>query len=362
MYIQLKTYMMSQIQQGIWKPGDKIPSENELAEQFNVSRITVKNAMAAFVNQGLIYRIQGKGSFISDSAALPLTPFEPVESLESCIAFLMPRLDNLYTANLLTGIEQELADHGYHVVFKLTHDRQEVEIKRLKELTQLGMKGIIIYPVEGETFNSEILKLTLGDYPFVIVDRYLRGLDANCVSSDNFTGAYEATKHLTSLGHTTISFLSTAITGTTSIEDRLRGYEQALSDAGLSIEYRLRLILNNHLSIYEQIKQYMLDHPDVTAIVATTSTIGLFAMKSARELNLVVPRDLSIVCFDNQEKSELSEVPLTYIDQNETNMGREAAKRVLSLIQNPIQERSILTLPCQLIVRGSTVSPNLARS
>lgn len=357
MYIQLKTYMMSQIQQGLWKPGDKIPSENELAEQFNVSRITVKNALNGFVNQGLIYRIQGKGSFIADNAALPLMPFDPVASLESCIAFLMPRLDNLFTANLLTGIEQELADHGYHVVFKLTHDRQEAEIKLLKELTQLGMKGIIIYPVEGETFNNEILKLTLGNYPLVIVDRYLRGLDANCVSSDNFAGAYEATKHLTSLGHTNISFLSTPIMGTTSIEDRLHGYEQALSDAGLSIEYRLRLVLDNRLSIYEQIKQYILNHPDVTAIVATTSTIGQFAMKAARDLNLVVPRDLSIVCFDNQEKSELSEIPLTYVDQNEKNIGREAAKLVLSLIQNPNQERSNLTFPCQLIVRGSTVNP-----
>jgi GntR family transcriptional regulator of arabinose operon len=362
MYIQLKTYIMNQIQQGIWKPGDKLPSENELAEQFDVSRITVKNAMADIVEQGLIYRIQGKGTFIADSAAPPFLAFEPRETMGSCVAFLMPRLDNLFTANLMTGIEQELAEHGYHVVFRLTHDRQELEIKLLKELTQLGMKGIIIYPVEGETFNNEILKLTLGDYPLVIVDRYLRGLDANCVSSDNFAGAYEATKHLTSLGHTMISFLSTAIKGTTSIEDRLRGYEQALSDAGLFIDYRLRLILNSGLPIYEQIKQYILDNPDVTAIVTTTSTIGLFAMKAARDLGLVVPRDLSIVCFDDHEKSELSEVPLTYINQNEKQIGREAAKLVLSQIQNPRQERRSLGLPSDLVVRGSTTSPNPARS
>jgi GntR family transcriptional regulator of arabinose operon len=362
MYIQLKTYMMNQIQQGIWKPGDKLPSENELAEQFDVSRITVKNAMADIVEQGLIYRIQGKGTFIADSAAPPFLVFEPRETMSSCVAFLMPRLDNLFTANLMTGIELELAEHGYHLVFRLTHDRQELEINLLKELTQLGMKGIIIYPVEGETFNNEILKLTLGDYPLVIVDRYLRGLDANCVSSDNFAGAYEATKHLTSLGHTKISFLSTAIKGTTSIEDRLRGYEQALSDAGLFIDYRLRLILNSGLPIYEQIKQYILDNPDVTAIVTTTSTIGLFAMKAARDLGLVVPQDLSIVCFDDHEKSELSEVPLTYVNQNEKQIGREAAKLVISQIQNPGQERRSLGLPSDLVVRGSTTSPNPARS
>ncbi|NQX61603.1 GntR family transcriptional regulator [Paenibacillus qinlingensis] len=362
MYIQLKTYIMNQIQQGIWQPGDKLPSENELAEQFDVSRITVKNAMADIVEQGLIYRIQGKGSYIADNASPPFLAYEPKETMGSCVAFLMPRLDNLFTANLMTGIEQELAAHGYHLIFRLTHDRQDLEIKQLKELTQLGMKGIIIYPVEGETFNNEILKLTLGNYPLVIVDRYLRGLDANCVSSDNFAGAYDATKHLTSLGHTKISFISTSITGTTSIEDRLRGYEQALSDAGLFIDYRLRLIPNSGLPVYDQIKQYILDNPDVSAIVTTTSTIGLFAMKAARDLGLNVPRDLSVVCFDDYEKSELSEVPLTYVNQNEKLIGSEAAKLVLSLIQNPSQERRNMGLTSDLVVRDSTTSPNPARS
>ncbi|WP_028550246.1 GntR family transcriptional regulator [Paenibacillus sp. UNC451MF] len=64
MYIQLKNYIYTQIQTDVWKAGDKLPSENELAEQFDVSRITVKNAMADMVEQGLIYRIQGRGSFI----------------------------------------------------------------------------------------------------------------------------------------------------------------------------------------------------------------------------------------------------------------------------------------------------------
>lgn len=357
MYIQLKNYITNQMNQGIWKPGDKLPSENELAEQFNVSRITVKNAMADIVKQGLIYRIQGRGSYISDNASEQLFSYEKKEDNGPFVAFLMPRLNNLFTANLMTGIEQELADNGYNLVFRLTHDSQELENKILKELTQLGVNGIIIFPVDGETFNDEILKLTLDHYPLVIIDRYLRGLDTNSISSDNITGAYEATKHLTNLGHTKISFISTAITGTTSIEDRLHGYEQALSDSGLFIEYRLRLSLNKDMPFVEQIKNYLTENPDVKAIVTTNSGIGLEAVKAARSLNLDVPRDLSIVCFDNYEQSALSEVPLTYINQNEKNMGREAAKLVLSLIQDPTQDRRNIVFPNELVIRSSTVSP-----
>ncbi|CAG7644437.1 GntR family transcriptional regulator [Paenibacillus allorhizosphaerae] len=356
MYIQLKNYILDQMNKGIWKPGDKLPSENELAEQFQVSRITVKNAMADIVKQGLIYRIQGRGSYIADGASEQWITYEQQETGGgSLVAFLMPRLNNLFTANLMAGIEEELSHHGYHLVFRLTHDSQPLENKILKELTGLGVKGIIIYPVEGETFNEEILKLTLNHFPLVIVDRYLRGLDTNSVSSDNYTGAYEATMHLTRLGHTKISFISTAVAGTTSIEDRLHGYERALSDSGLYIDYRLRLSLNA-ASPVEQIKTYLADNPDVQAIVATNATIGQMAKKAADFLKIRVPEQLSIVCFDNSEQSDLFEVPLTFMNQNEKAMGKESAKLVLSLIQDPTQDRRNVVLPNTLVIRSSTAS------
>ncbi|ULL16830.1 GntR family transcriptional regulator [Paenibacillus sp. H1-7] len=363
MYIQLKNYIINQMNTGVWKPGDKLPSENELAEQFNVSRITVKNAMADIVKQGLITRIQGRGSYISDDASNQLIAYEHQEIATGSplVVFLMPRLDNLFTANLMTGIEEELAEHGYHLVFKLTHDSQELENKLLKEFTQLEINGIIIYPVDGETFNDQILKLTLDRFPLVIIDRYLRGLDANYISSDNFKGAYEATKHLTNLGHTKISFISTAVSGTTSIEDRLHGYEQALSDSGLFIDYRLRLTLSSGMPVVEQIKSYLMENPDVQAVVTTNSAIGLITMKAAKSLNLQVPDDLSIVCFDDYAHSEHSEIPLTYINQNEKNMGREAAKLLVSLIQEPNQDRRNVVLPNKLVVRNSTTSPTVAK-
>ncbi|WP_028550245.1 LacI family DNA-binding transcriptional regulator [Paenibacillus sp. UNC451MF] len=225
----------------------------------------------------------------------------------------------------------------------------------MKELTQLGVNGIIIYPVDGESFNDEILNLTLDHFPLAIIDRYLRGLDTNCVSSDNYVGAYDATKHLTGLGHTQICIICSVLTGTTSIEDRLHGYERALSDSGLFIDYRLRLSLNQSSEPpIDQIKQYLLQNPDITAIVATNSSIGMMVNKAAHLLQLDVPKALSIVCFDDYEQSDLSEVPLTYIDQNEKNMGREAANLVVSLIREPQLDRRNVILPNELVIRSST--------
>lgn len=137
----------------------------------------------------------------------------------------------------------------------------------------------------------------------------------------------------------------------------MRGYEQALSDSGLFIEYRLRLSLSSDLPVVEQIMKYLTDNPDVKAIVTTNSAIGLHAMKAARSLNLHVPNDLSIVCFDDYAHAELSDVPLTFINQDEKKMGYEAAKLVLSLIKEPTQDRRNIVLPNKLVIRKSTTSP-----
>lgn len=66
MYKKIETYIIDQIRSGNWKPGSRIPSENELAEQFSVSRITVKNALTALVDKEVVYRLQGKGTFVND--------------------------------------------------------------------------------------------------------------------------------------------------------------------------------------------------------------------------------------------------------------------------------------------------------
>src|SRR4030042_6647324 len=65
LYYQLKLRIESQINSGAWKPGDRVPSESVLEEQFQVSRTTVRQALSELVNQGLLTRIQGKGTFVA---------------------------------------------------------------------------------------------------------------------------------------------------------------------------------------------------------------------------------------------------------------------------------------------------------
>lgn len=358
LYKQIQQYFLDNIQEGRWKPDEKIPSENELSEQFNVSRITVKKALDDLVDSGIIYRIQGKGSFLSNNKS-----FEPIiyenksaaKNKNKLVAVIMPRVEASFNTSLLSQIEQTLTAQGYRIIFCQTRDSQRLEEQTIKDLLEIGVQGIIIYPVEGETYNEEVLRLSLEGFPLVLIDRYFRGIDANSVCSDNFAGAYEATKYLLEQGHTRIGIISTKDQGTTSIEDRILGYEKALTDFHIPIDHRLYSL---NLGIMEdnenklKIQDFIKTNPDITAVFAISN--GLSVLTAAQEIGLKVPDDLSIIMFDDYDYAEFFNPAPSCVKQQEKLIAEDAAKLLITAIENPHVKRQKIQIPTQLNIRQTT--------
>jgi GntR family transcriptional regulator of arabinose operon len=364
LYKKIESYIVDQIRSQHWKPLSRIPSENELAEQFKVSRITVKNALTDLVDRGVVYRQQGKGTFVADHYEKEILSLETRESdsrsASRTIGFLMPRLDNGFTANLLSGIEDALAESGYHLLFSKTNDSQEDEILKIREMLQYGVQGLIIYPVEGEIYNNEILSLTLGKFPLVLLDRLLRGIDTNSVSSNHSEGAMAAVHHLHELGHQHIGFISTKAEGTSSMEERLAGYEKALEYRHILINRGLEM---THLSIVsgieeaeKLIEQFLLANPHMTALLS--SNYSPQVIQTAHKLGIQVPEDLSVVFFDDVSDPDFAIVPPTVVVQQERNLGREAGRLIVEQIESGLDGYRQVKLPTELKVRRSTAKPN----
>lgn len=367
-YKQIEQYIYDQIRLNSWQPHYRLPSESELASLFNVSRLTAKNALLNLVEKGLVYRIQGKGSFISEPTGEPVVyKSKHIEFNKKLIAYIMPLAKTMRSLHLINGMEEELAKLGYHLLFCKTYNSKEIEKQVLQEVQQLNVAGIIIYPVEGETYSEDILRLTLNQFPLVIIDRYLRGIDTNCVYAANLQGTYDATAHLIQLGHSKIGFVSTHSKDTTSIEDRLTGYENALADSNIPVEHRLRGLqfhldqVNSILyegkideSVQSDLQQFIKQNRDMTAIFAVNSALGLSVIETAKKMGIRVPEDLSVIFFDDFEYSAFSEVPPTCVHQQEYVQGQEAAKLVVSVIENPNQERRKVEVPTRLTIRKST--------
>ncbi|REE66969.1 GntR family transcriptional regulator [Paenibacillus taihuensis] len=359
LYTQIRTFISDQIAQGKLKPGERLPSENELAEHFGVSRITVKGALSTLVEEGAVYRIQGKGSFVADGPqskepALYPTGAPLVKPRKmKLISLLIPSLKTAYMVNLVKGVEEAAALGGYRVIVSMTHESVETECMLLAEADEFGVDGVIVYPVEGESYNEDILRMSLRGYPIVVIDRYLKGLETNCVCSDHFGGAYEATNHLIQSGHTRIAFLTAPAKGTSSMEDRLDGYRRALADHGIPSDPRL--VFTNTDPI--QIERFLRESTDVTAVFALNSSLGLKVMAAAERLEFAIPEQLSVIFFDDLEHSSRWAKRPSCILQQEEEIGIQATKLLLSLAENPEQERKKIVLPPRLVAGGTTAAP-----
>jgi len=381
LYTQIREYLLAGIQQGRWRANDRLPTEMELAERFRVSRFTVKKALGELVEEGLVYRIQGRGSYLSSAADGPdaldaeRVDAERVDAEPPAlrpILLVAPQFRGSLAANLLEGAEEALSEAGYRLLVRSSRNDQATERHALIEAVRAGVRGILIFPVDGESYNEDVLRLTLNKFPVVVIDRYLRGVETNCVCSDNAGGAYDAAKHLIELGHARIAFVSVHGKPTTSLEDRRDGFDRALTERGLPTGAKLMHYdsenekeppapaedSNNPFdAATARIRDFLAANLDVTAVFAANGASGAAALQAAAELGLDVPGRLSVVCFDDVEHPALHRVAPTCVAQQEKALGIEAARLLLSVIADPLQERRRVTLPTRLVVRGSTAPP-----
>jgi DNA-binding LacI/PurR family transcriptional regulator len=365
LYRQVREYFLDGIRNGRWKEGGSLPSENQLAETLQVSRITIKHALEELIREGLVYRIQGKGTFLSAGSMGEPVVFavDPVARNKALVfshlplvAFLTPSLHGYYMTTLLNNIEGALAERNYQLIFSLTHGNQDTEKNRLQGLKKTGVKGIIIYPVNGEIYNKEILRLTVDSYPLVVIDRYLRGVETNYVCSDNVSGAFQGTEHLLSLGHRNIAIVSYQFQGTSSIEDRLVGYERAFASFKVDIrpEHRLVSLKNDDEKNKGLIRKFLKNNPEITGVIAVSAALGAQIIEVAAELGRGIPDELSIVFFDKIEHLPFKP---TYIQQRGVDIAREAVRLLFETIEDPGKKCVKVDMPAALVVGESTAAP-----
>ena len=214
---QITEYLRKKIYRHIDEINYKMPSEAMLCRLFNVSRITAKNAIEELTAQGLLFRHQGKGTFIASDAKTKVLQREELRSAD-LIALLLPDLNSKFMLDLIKGVEERLHSAHYNIIIKCTNYSQSQEQITIRSLIKNGVKGLIVYPVDRQFYNQEFLKLILKKFPLVLIDRTLKGLDVSVVASDHINDMIEATDYLIRNGHRNIGIISTSPDGTNTVE------------------------------------------------------------------------------------------------------------------------------------------------
>lgn len=334
--------------------GKPLPPENELASALDVSRVTLRKAMGLLLKDGLIVRVRGKGTFVRRAGAGAAAHGNP-----RLVGVLLPTLDSWHAVQLLQGIEQTLSDNGYHAAIGLSGHNREAESRILDEFRELGVCGMLIYPSQHEKYNESILRLVLQRFPVVMVDRYLKGIDAPCVCSDNWDGAYRAAAHLLELGHKKIAYITSPADGATSLEDRLAGYERAMADHQVPIDRRLCLSEQNGQPEADaaSIAGFLVANRDVTAVIAAEPELGTAAFEAARRCGLAIPGSLSVIQFDERSLVGSCLAQGTFVRQDGALLGRTAAEQILKIIGSSAATPEKIVVPVDLVERGSTAPP-----
>nr|BAJ22986.1 maltose transcription regulator [Paenibacillus sp. SH-55] len=262
---------------------------------------------------------------------------------------------NLFFMELIRGIVTQANRSGYDVVLSSGgNEKEEVEaVSRL--LNGRRVDGAILLYSRQDDQVVEFLKSN--NYPFVLVGRSEKYPDLLSVDTDNVQAAYDATKHLISLGHKRIGFVSGPPNLIVS-QDRIKGYGKALADAGL--EMRKEWIVEGEFlqeSGYRAMSFFMNLPERPTALVIVDDIVSFGVLRGLHELGYKVPEDVSIISFNNISLTELSTPPLSSVDIGIYNLGYTASQALIQTIRN--DDNTILPhryiIPHRLMIRESSM-------
>ncbi len=357
-YQQIKDYLQQQIAVNTYAPDEKLPSEKELCEQFEVSRITVRKALSELEENGAIYRVAGRGTYISPSGVRRMKTDAGVVSNrpKRRIGIVMATLENPFQVALFESMERKARAESLSIMFGLSNGSTEMESRLLDEMVADGVDGIILYPADGTLYNNRVLKLRMENYPIVLLDRYLPGIDACSVYFDNKGGGMQIGRYLIERGHKNIGLITSPPEMTVSMKERIEGFQEALLAAGLAqpAEYRLcdlytyssPAMRRQYDYNYCKIRDFVEQNPEITAIFSVKGNIAVCAYKVIKELR----RKIEIVCFDTVYEYEWTDdIHMMQIRHSEEKMGSCAVEQLIRLLEHEsVQD---IVIPCQLMKR-----------
>lgn len=350
-YVQLLTYFRERIRNGTMGAGSRLPTELEIARQHQISRGTVRQAFNILVNEGLLERTPGRGTFVKEFTKPELR--HPAKRLGLLLS--LPTLQ--LSMDILVGVVQAAKARSYEVSVVYAENNPSQQARDISWLKTNQVNGIILLPIDNAVADDTPRQLQQDGTPLVLIDRYIPDFETDYVVSDNAGGGYRATEHLIILGHTNIGFAysDAANLQTTSVKDRWRGYCQALQEYNLT--YAETLIFPDMPlpppAAPNAYDAFILDPNRPAAVFAVNDTVALAILQAAQRHGVRVPDDLALVGFDDLSFAAYLTPPLTTVMQPRLEIGVRAANLLINRVEGQISPPQHIEIPTNLLVRAS---------
>lgn len=321
----------------------------EVSELANVSQATVSrvlngNTSVKEINKIKVFEAIEELGYKPNAFAQALA-----SSRSNSIGMLVGSLSGPFYGPLMHFAEDTIRQQNMHLIVTSGQESKQKEIDSIHFLQSRQVDGLIIH--SDMLSNDELIDIVKSS-PTIILNRYIPELSQQCICIDNEQGGYLATLYLLEAGHKKIACITGQLNKNDS-QDRLRGYQKAISQYG--INYDVNLIEEgrfDHQGNHEKVRNLLDRNSDISAIFCQNDNIALAAYDVCNERGITIGEDISIVGFDNDSYSQHIRPGLTTINFPIAEMGMGAAQSLLSLIKNEPYDLSCQLSP-KLVIRNS---------
>ena len=349
---QVRSILVDEIGQGLYQAAGRLPPERLLAERFGVSRTSIRECLKSLVDDGILVRHVGRGTFFASDAAKR----GGTQKLPGHLAFLIG--ENIFRfvqpgyTRILIGAEQVCRQVGYRLLF---HSVGEEETDPQLGLRQAdpGISGAL---VTGGLRAKTLERIAAWEVPIVMTDLIIEGEKTSAVGADYASGTQQALSHLAHLGHTRIGFIGFPNS------EKYQAYWRTLE--------RLELAYNPHLVQFLNLPdlapgiiegfhamQTLLKAPvRPTAILATNDLVAIGAIEALQLSDIRVPGEISVIGYD--DLGENVKMPLTTIQSFPEEVGRIAAHMLIDKLAGRATNHRV-ALPTELVIRETTAPPSM---
>jgi LacI family transcriptional regulator/LacI family repressor for deo operon, udp, cdd, tsx, nupC, and nupG len=325
----------------------------DIAEVANVAPSTVSRALQGHPRVGkktteYIRRLAKEMGYIPSAVARSLTA-----QRTHTIGMIMATISDPFMGQVVEGVEGVAAQLGYDVFLSITRNDLMRELEIVGAFQERRVDGLII--VASHLVSHYTRTLQEISLPVVMINEQEESDKIATVSVDDAESAFLAVSYLASLGHRRIGYVGVG-NRPKSNTYRLRGYKEALEAAQISFDPRLVYAseLDEHLARGKASLNQLLE-AQATAIFCYNDMTAIGVMAACRENNIRIPRDLSIVGFDDIEIAQYAAPPLTTIHQPRQLLGQRAMEIIHKLLNGEVVSSEIIK--GELVVRETTSRP-----
>lgn len=355
---QITEQLRERIKKRVYNPGDFLPPERALSEEFGVSRPTLRKALVPLFESKLLVNHPGIGTRV----AMAGRERKANRGGWRILGLLLPDIDNQFYIEITESIEYTALQRGYQVLLCNSRHQASIEETHIRQLAGQGVDGVILAHDPHMPFPPSASLLKEAHIAYVALFSSQSAAACDSVLVDDYAGVNQAMRYLASLGHRQIAFCR-PVAGERP-HPREKAYLEFMSQNGWPVprQYLIPCEGLDDAPGRDQLRA-LFDSPAApTAVLAGNDRVALLLLKHLALLRIDVPREVSLAGFDNLRFTEHLSVPLTTVDQPKQEMGRRAVELLLERLEFELSpEPRIEVFQPHLVIRESCAVAPVSR-